>query len=176
MSGRVIAQDSSRHPVRVRKFDWRIDREVVLGFQYEIYESNFAGCVVDDGFLYDYSIALRDAARNPNENVLVLEQGDRVVGFLWLSLMSTLVDDCVGYIKNIYVAPELRGLGCGRYLLDVADEWFLSNGATKSTLDATADNERAVGLYLDFGYEIVRYRMEKRYRTPHDGHTHAEPR
>jgi len=172
----MIAQDPSTQPMRVRKFDWRRDREAVLGFQYEIYETNFDGCVVDDGFLYDYSIALRDAARNPSENLLVLEQGGKVVGFLWLSLMATLVDDCVGYIKNIYVAPELRGLGCGRYLLEVADEWFLSSGATKATLDATADNERAVGLYMRFGYDVVRYRMEKHYTTPRDTQTRADPR
>lgn len=172
----MIAQEPGAQPVRVRKFDWRRDREAVLGFQYEIYETNFAGCVVDDGFLYDYSIALRDAARNPSENLLVLEQAGKVVGFLWLSLMATLVDDCVGYIKNIYVAPELRGLGCGRYLLEVADDWFMSSGASKATLDATADNERAVGLYMRFGYETVRYRMEKHYTPPRDTQTRPEPR
>jgi ribosomal protein S18 acetylase RimI-like enzyme len=159
----VIAQDRSTESVRARQFNWRVDRDAVLSFQHEIYETNFEGCSVDDSFLYDYSLALREATRNPSENLLVLERGGEVVGFLWLSLMSTLVDDCVGYIKNIYVAPELRGTGCGRYLLQLADEWFQSNGATKATLDATACNERAVGLYRDSGYDVVRYRMEKHY-------------
>lgn len=164
----MIAQDRSAESVRARKFDWREDRDAVLSFQYEIYETNFEGCSVDDGFLYDYSLALRQAARNPTENLLVLEQAGEVVGFLWLSLMSTLVDECVGYIKNIYVVPELRGLGCGRYLLQLADNWFQSNGASKATLDATACNERAVGLYSNCGYDIVRYRMEKRYPAGRD--------
>jgi ribosomal protein S18 acetylase RimI-like enzyme len=147
----------------VRDFNWRTDRGQVLNFQYEIYETNFPGCVVDQSFIREYSLSIRDAVRNPHERLLVLDQEGRVVGFLWLSLMSTLVDPCVGYIKNIYVEAHLRGQGYGAQLLAVADEWFRSNGASKAALDASVGNVTAVGLYLKNGYEITRYRMEKQY-------------
>jgi ribosomal protein S18 acetylase RimI-like enzyme len=161
-----MAAENIPENVRIRDFSWRTDREQVLRFQYEIYETNFPGCTVDRSFIRDYSLNLRDAARNPDERLIVLEEDGRIVGFLWLSLMSTLVDLCVGYIKNIYVAPHLRGRGYGANLLAVADEWFRSNGASKATLDASVGNERAVGLYLRDGYEVTRYRMEKQYKWP----------
>lgn len=148
---------------KLRAFNWRSDRVAVLSFQYEIYEGNFPGCVVDESFIFQYSRTLREAARNLNERIVVLDLDGEVVGFMWLALVTTLIDDCVGYIKNIYVAPVLRGQGYGAFMLEHADEWFQSRGACKSSLDATAANERAVGLYESMGYAITRYRMEKRY-------------
>ena len=149
--------------VRLRKLNWRRDRDAVLGFQYEVYETNFPGYTVDDAFIGDYSLSLRDALRNPNENLLVLEKDGRVVGFVWMSLMSTLLDTCVGYIKNLYVVRELRGQGYGRMMLEAADEWFQMHGATKATLDASVVNKQAVGLYERVGYQTTRLRMEKHY-------------
>ncbi len=155
--------DKDEAGVELRKLNWRRDRAAVLGFQYEIYETNFPGCIVDDTFIRDYSLTLRDALRNPNDSLLVLEKDGQVVGFVWMSLVSTLLDTCVGYIKNIYVARELRGRGYGRMLLEAADEWFQTHGATKATLDASVDNEQAVGLYEHVGYRTTRLRMEKPY-------------
>lgn len=159
-----MAAEDLADELRIRKFNWRTDRTQVLSFQYEIYETNFPGCTVDRSFIRDYGTTLREAARNPDEQLLVLEQRGAVVGFLWLSLVATLVDPCVGYIKNIYVAPKLRGRGYGAMLLQAADQWFCSNGATKATLDASVDNDVAVGLYSKHGYQVTRYRMEKQYR------------
>jgi len=164
----VAAVKKDTDSLQLRRFNWRTDRLVVLSFQYEIYQTNFPGCKVDDHFIEEYSVNLRDAARNSNENLLVLEKDGEVEGFIWMSLLSTLVDPCVGYVKNIYVAPQLRGKGHGRRLLAAADEWFRSNGATKATLDASVGNQRAVSLYQHAGYEITRYRMEKRYSDADD--------
>ncbi len=162
----AVEQDVSG--LRLRQFNWRNDRLAVLSFQYEIYETNFPGCRVDEEFLEEYSFNLREAVRNSSENLLVLEEGGEVVGFIWMSLLSTLVDSCVGYVKNIYVAPHLRSRGYGQRLLEAADEWFRSNGATKATLDASVGNQRAVSLYQYAGYEITRYRMEKHYSDADD--------
>lgn len=155
--------DKDEAGVELRKLNWRRDQAAVLGFQYEIYETNFPGCTVDDAFIGDYSLSLRDALRNPNDNLLVLEKDGQVVGFVWMSLVSTLLDTCVGYIKNLYVTGELRGRGYGRMMLEAADEWFQIHGATKATLDASVGNEQAVGLYERVGYQATRFRMEKPY-------------
>ncbi len=159
----MAAAEMDADTVRLRRFDWRTDRTAVLSFQYEIYETNFPGFTVDDDFIRDYGLNLRDAAKNPGEHVVVLERDGRVVGFMWLSLLSNLLDSCIGYIKNIYVAPEFRGQGYGRRLLETADRWFEDHGAARATLDASIGNERAVRLYEHAGYKITRYRMEKRY-------------
>jgi len=164
----MAAAEKDAHGLWLREFKWGTDRIPVLSFQYEIYETNFPGCKVDEEFIEGYSVNLRDATRNSNENLLVLEKDGEVVGFIWMSLLSTLVDACVGYVKNIYVAPHLRGMGYGRRLLAAADEWFRSNGATKATLDARIGTQRAVRLYQHAGYETTRYRMEKHYSDADD--------
>ncbi len=159
----MVAAERDNVCPKLREFNWRTDQVAVLSFQYEIYGCNFPGCVVDEDFIYQYNKTLREAARNTDERLVVLDLNGEIIGFMWLSLIATLIDDCVGYIKNIYVAPEFRGHGYGVYLLQVADEWFRSRGASKATLDATASNDRAVRLYEMNGYGVTRYRMEKHY-------------
>lgn len=150
-------------PVVIREMNWRSDREAVLSFQQEVYETNFPGFRISGAFLRDYEQQLRQALRTASERLLVLDHDGEVAGFLWLALLATAVDPCVGYIKNVYVAPQLRGQGYGRRLLEVADEWFRANGCRRGTLDASVCNERAVEIYENAGYRPVRYRMEKIY-------------
>lgn len=145
----------------IRELNWRTDREAVLEFQTEIYESNFPGFQMNPLFIRDYEQQIRRALRHPGEHLLVLEDEHGLCGFLWISLITTMIDPFVGYIKNIYVAPRLRGQRQGLRLLQAADEWFRRSGCTKASLDASLCNRRAVELYQAYGYEPVRYRMEK---------------
>ena len=150
-------------PPHIRPMNWRTDRVAVLGFQKEVYETNFAGFAVTVGFLRDYDSQLRQAARSRAEQVLVLDDEGAVRGFVWMAVLTTMADPLVGYIKNIYVEPQLRGQGWGQRMLEEADRWFLEHGCPKAALDATIANSRAVRTYLGAGYEPVRYRMEKVY-------------
>ena len=152
----------------IRAANWRSDGPAILSFQKEIYETNFTGFRMGVRFLRDYEQQLKAALRSSSERVLVLEVDGEVAGFIWLALLVTMVDPLVGYIKNIYVVPTLRGRGYARQLLAEADAWFRSHGCPKAALDATISNTRAVQLYLSTGYEPVRYRMEKSY---HEGWT-----
>ena len=149
-------------PLRLRPMDWRRDHEAVIAFQYETYEGNFAGFRISDSFVQDFSEQLRRALRSRWEKALVLvDQRNRVYGFIWLTLMSTMVEDWMGYIKNIYVSPELRGRGYARMMLDEAETWFAAQNVSKISLDASACNPRAVELYRTAGFHVARYRMEK---------------
>ena len=147
---------------RIRAFRWHRDREAVLGFQREIYEGNFAGLTVTGEFLENYGRSLREAAGEPNEGLFVLEAEGQVRGFLWVAVVSSLVNPWSGYLKNLYVAPELRGQGWGRALLAHADEWLRARGVARVELDCTVGNERAQHLYESCGYEATRLRMAKR--------------
>ena len=99
----------SGEELTIRRFNLRRDREQVLDFQHEVYETNFPGLVVDAFFLADYQRDLRRAARSPNEALFVMEDGGQLCGFIWAAMISTIIDARVGYIKNVYVAPQLRG-------------------------------------------------------------------
>jgi ribosomal protein S18 acetylase RimI-like enzyme len=60
------------------------------------------------------------------------------------------------FVRSMYVAPECRGLGIGRRLLDAAiqraRDWA---GVEQVILEVTADNEAAVRLYRAAGFEAV---------------------
>ena len=146
---------------KIKAFNWRDHGAQVLRFQYEVYERNFAGFRVTQGFLADYERQMRQALRNPFEGMWVLEEGGEVVGFVWAAIMATLVDERLGYVKNVYVAPSRRGRGYGERLLAAAEEWMRQSGCPSAALDVTADNETAVALYRRSGYRLKRYRMEK---------------
>jgi ribosomal protein S18 acetylase RimI-like enzyme len=146
----------------------------VLEFQYEVYEGNFAGFAVERDFLVDFERQLRQASRNAYESCWVLEGGRRVVGFVWAAITTSMVDECLGYIKNIYVAPEWRGQGWGERLLEQAERWMIAKGAPKAALDVTAANQAALLLYERSGYMVTRYRMEKPLQlSQEDVHGHS---
>ncbi len=146
----------------LRRFNLRRDIETVLDFQFEVYEGNFPGFRVDRAFRDDYTRDLRRAASDPTEMLFVLEQDGELAGFVWGSMMSTLVDARVGYIKNVYVTPHLRGSGQAHRLMEAIEGWIWDQGAEKIMLDASVSNERAMGFYEKLGYDVERVRMVKR--------------
>jgi len=147
---------------RLRPFNLRRDLEPVLEFQYEVYEGNFPGFRVDRFFREDYARDLRRAARDPGEAMFVLEQEGELCGFVWGAIMTTLVDPRVGYIKNVYVAPHLRGTGQAERMMLAIEQWLFDMGADKVMLDASTCNPRAVRFYQRIGYATERVRMVKR--------------
>lgn len=150
----------------LRLFNVRRDLGEVMEFQVEVYEVNFPGFRVDEYFREDYARDLRRAARDPNETMLVLEQDGRLCGFIWAAVIATIVDPRVGYIKNLYVAPHLRGRGQAQRLMKAAEDWLFAQGVDKIMLDASVVNQRAIAFYEKSGYVTERVRMVKRLVPP----------
>jgi aminoglycoside 6'-N-acetyltransferase I len=59
----------------------------------------------------------------------------------------------VGYIEGWYVAPDLRGMGIGRRLVQAAEDWARSNGCREMASDCTLDNDLSLRAHLALGYE-----------------------
>lgn len=162
MAATRAEQSAPLREPRLRPFNLRRDLEAVLDFQYEVYEINFPGFRVERLFREEYARDLRRAARDPHEALFVLEEGGRLCGFIWGALMTTLVDPRVGYIKNVYVAPHLRGSGQAERMMVAIEQWLFEVGAEKVMLDASTCNPRAVRFYERMGYVTERVRMVKR--------------
>ena len=145
----------------IREFNFNRDVEAVLRFQVEIYEANFPGFRVTETFLRDYRRQLRRASRQWSEGLFVLDDGQVPRGFLWVGVIATMICPTVGYVKNIYVEPDLRGRGWGREMLRVAEQWVAERGATEIELDASVCNQEAVRMYETAGYDTRRLRMVK---------------
>ncbi len=63
-----------------------------------------------------------------------------------------------GFVFDVWVAPEHRGLGVGRFLMQWALRWARSKGYSKMKLEVAETNERARHVYEDLGF-----RSERRY-------------
>src|SRR5688572_17485998 len=80
-----------------------------------------------------------DAARDP-AGIFVAEDGGRVVGYIttWQDREAG-----IGHIPNIAIAPEFRGHGLGRQLIEHALAEFRASGLTHAKIETLAQN--AVG-------------------------------
>jgi ribosomal protein S18 acetylase RimI-like enzyme len=63
----------------------------------------------------------------------------------------------------MWVAPEARGQGLGRRLLDEIEAWIRSVGGRIARLSVTDEAEAAGGLYRGAGYEPDGRRDESRH-------------
>lgn len=75
------------------------------------------------------------------------------VGFLRCALHPTR-----GEVAVLGVVPEERGKGLGRALLRLGSRWLLEHGAQQVTLYVDGENERALTLYRQESYEVIRTR------------------
>jgi ribosomal-protein-alanine N-acetyltransferase len=69
------------------------------------------------------------------------------VGF-WL-----IIDEA--HISTLAVAPEVRGQGIGRRLLEASLEQARQLGAAMATLEVRVSNQRAIDLYQQHGFAVV---------------------
>jgi ribosomal protein S18 acetylase RimI-like enzyme len=97
----------------------------------------------------DYTAALRNLS-SPEKEIHVAVQGDKVIGFIVLNLHGGLV----GYIQSICVAPRWRSRGCGRRLVEVAEERVFRQHPNLF-ICVSSFNPRAQRFYRDLGYEVV---------------------
>lgn len=60
------------------------------------------------------------------------------------------------YIQSLAVLSEFRNQGIGKKLLDYANEMAKKENFDNITLHAWADNQKAIKLYLNEGYKVIR--------------------
>ena len=59
-----------------------------------------------------------------------------------------------GWVYYLGVAPDHRGHGLGRVLMEAAEAWLQDRGAPKIQLMVRDNNEPAIGFYKALGYEV----------------------
>jgi aminoglycoside 6'-N-acetyltransferase I len=91
--------------------------------------------------------------------LFVAEADGHVVGFIEVGLRSH-ADGCdtrlpVGFIEGWYVAPEHRGKGVGRALMQSAEAWARSKGCSEMGSDTWIDHEGSQRAHEALGFEVV---------------------
>jgi ribosomal protein S18 acetylase RimI-like enzyme len=90
--------------------------------------------------------------------VFVAEEDNRVVGFVcvWAKVESKAVEEKqyeYAYVSDLVVLPGYRRRGLARALLQAAQDYAVSQGATMLRLFVIAKNTGAKTLYENFGFE-----------------------
>lgn len=85
--------------------------------------------------------------------VLVAEREGRVVGMVSVqTVISTAEGGPVGWVEDLVVAEDCRGLGIGRRLLEHLETWAIRNGLSRLQLLADRNNGPALGFYERLGW------------------------
>jgi ribosomal-protein-alanine N-acetyltransferase len=97
---------------------------------------------------------------------LVAVDGGRVVGYVVADVTPNFGRD-IGHVKDLAVAPDARGHGVGRTLLERALLTLSANGASVVKLEVRESNDPARSLYRDVGFEPLR-RVARYYEDGED--------
>ena len=98
------------------------------------------------------SLAAWRSMITPDYRGWVARRDGRPVGWV----VGRVFSDGRGWIEQVAVARSARRLGLGRALLLHSLAELCSRGATSLALGVQAENENAIGLYRDIGFEVTR--------------------
>jgi GNAT superfamily N-acetyltransferase len=86
--------------------------------------------------------------------LLVAEAEGRLVGFVFVvTNRDYFTGEPHAYVEDLVTAPEARGKGVARALMDEAEGWARAQGHRRIRLAVWAQNERARTLYQRRGYQ-----------------------
>lgn len=78
----------------------------------------------------------------------VFEKSGKVLGYVGVSI---ILDE--GYITNVAVLPEYRGLGIGNALMKKLEDLAKLENLSFISLEVRVSNQKAISLYEKFGYK-----------------------
>ncbi|MEM9620186.1 MAG: N-acetyltransferase [Pseudomonadota bacterium] len=90
---------------------------------------------------------------------VAVDHHNQLCGLILVTLRPELLSQAASaHLEAIVVAPQARGQGLGRELLEHAESSAQAHGATSLTLHVFANNQRARALYDQQGYdsELIR--------------------
>ena len=117
--------------------------------------------VSDFDDFWTYSI-LKDELNCSSSHYIVAKLNNEIVGFCGIKIVLDSAD-----IMNIVVKKDFRNLGIGTALLNEIITLCLSPNLSSITLEVRKDNEYAISLYKNFGFETLGVR--KKYYNGIDG-------
>lgn len=75
-----------------------------------------------------------------------------------------MFDDNTGYISRFAVLPHWQQSGAGRQLMQVAEDWFRSRGASFVMLQTAMSMTPLVNYYISSGFRLASVSDEKGYQ------------
>jgi ribosomal protein S18 acetylase RimI-like enzyme len=133
----------------------------VNGIHYQAFPQVFAsaGEIERDAAHWMSSIGKQDAT------TFVAEESGSLVGFVNVSIVteshSLLQPMRFGRVASVGITEHKRGLGIGRELMALAQDWVAHRGGVEVRLDVWAFNSHALHVYEELGYEVRSFILAK---------------
>jgi len=102
------------------------------------------------------AVAVANARVVPSQAVIVACDGDRVLGWIEVSMMRHLQYGDTALIGGLVVSAAQRSQGTGRALCRAAEDWAREQGVTAMRVTSRSTRERAHQFYLRDGYIRVK--------------------
>jgi len=120
----------------------------------KIWNEGFQGYFVDLTMsMDDYLSRIHREGLSPELSLVAFREG-RPAGFL-LNGIRQDAGRRVAWNGGTGVSPEFRSRGVAKALMKATLELYNEHGVDVATLEAISNNEQAISLYRQFGYEIV---------------------
>lgn len=88
--------------------------------------------------------------------------GGRIAGWVAVYMFRAVELDRFAEISGLIVDQQIRSLGIGKALLDVAEQWARSRGCSTISVRSNVTRERAHRFYAHNGYEHIKTQKEFR--------------
>lgn len=98
----------------------------------------------------EWATRLSRGAHSSRDLPLVAEVNGESCGLAWVRIGED--SPAIAHLYQMWVAPDRRGQGVGRALVECAVSWARSVGAREVVLDVTCGNSDAVRLYEGAGF------------------------
>ena len=85
-----------------------------------------------------------------------------LLGYLILGESGFMTPEPQGFIYDVWVTPNRRGTGVGKFLVQWASDWARQRGYRKVKLEVSETNARARHVYESLGFRPERRYMGKR--------------
>lgn len=140
----------------IRRFnasEWKLYREIRLRALKE--SPDAFGSTFEEASEYADADWIRrlEAATTEQDYPMAATSGDRVVGLAWARIESAHPE--VAHLYQMWVAPECRGKGLGRALVESGIQWARDRRSTRMVLEVTCGDRPARRLYERLGFRPV---------------------
>jgi GNAT superfamily N-acetyltransferase len=112
----------------------------------------------DPQFAVDHWRNVQHRCAEKHGAMFIAEQGGKPVGWAFAyeehgELFVTEPERRHGFLAEIFVAPDARGAGHGKALIEACESWSRERGHKLMTIGVLAKNSRALRAYAGAGYE-----------------------
>ncbi len=109
-----------------------------------------------------YAWFLGSVIESPDGRVFVADEGDEVVGYIYVALEPLSWKELrgpAGFIHDVAVAEATRGAGVAKQLIAAGIDWLRERGAPRVILWTAAPNEAAQRLVRGLGFRDTMLEM-----------------